>query len=190
MSVKGTDPKPKHFARTSWGSPPGVPEELEQAKNSPKHFQTAERGSEQPKASSEQPKALPKCQNGAPKGSGPGFGSKRVSKLSQKVISIGSCKAPNCQTLWLPKAPGQPSNPKHLQSAKMWLQRAPGQDLAQNGCFPMVPEGHSIGSCKEPKCQTLRLHKAPGQDWLHKAPGQDLAADGCFALIPTSNFNR
>ena len=190
MSVKGTDPKPKHFARTSWGSPPG----FQKSWNKPRTVQNISRQQKQvqnsPKQAQNSPKHFQSAKMGLQRAPGQDLAQNGFSKWSQKAISIGSCKAPNCQTLWLPKAPGQPSNPKHLQSAKMWLQRAPGQDLAQNGCFPMVPEGHSIGSCKEPKCQTLRLHKAPGQDWLHKAPGQDLAADGCFALIPTSNFNR
>ena len=174
--------------------PGGPPRGFQKSWNKPRTVQNISRqqkqGHNSPKQTQNSPKHVQSAKLGLQRAPGQDLAQNGFSKLSQKVISIGSCKAPNCQTLWLPKAPGQPSNPKHLQSATKWLQRAPAQDLAQNGCFPMVPEGHSIGSCKEPNCQTPRLHKAPGQDWLHKAPGQDLAADGCFALIPTSNFNR
>ena len=136
MSVKGTDPKPKHFARTSWGSPPGVPEELEQAKNSPKHFQTAETGSEQPKASSEQPKALPKCQNGAPKGSGPGFGSKRVFQMVPEGNfnrQLQSAKLPNSVA---PKGSGSAQQPKTPSKCHKVAPKGSGPGSGPKWLFP------------------------------------------------------
>ena len=65
--------------------------------------------------------------------------------------------------------PGSP------QSAKIWLQKAPGQDLAENGRFPIVPEGAF-------NCRPGSPHMA--NNWLEKAPGQDLAENGRFPIVP------
>ena len=61
-------------------------------------------------------------------------------------------------------------------AAKIWLRKAPGQDLAQNGCFPMIPEG--IVNCR----QNAKV-------WLLKAPGPALASKGRFPMISEANYN-
>ena len=58
------------------------------------------------------------------------------------------------------------------------LQKAPGQDLAQNGCFPMLPEG---------ACNCRLASDQNPQIWLQKAPGQDLPHNARFPLIPRLN---
>ena len=55
------------------------------------------------------------------------------------------------------------------------LQKAPGQDLAQNGCFPMLPE--SACTCRLASDQNPQI-------WLQKAPGQDLPHNARFPLTP------
>ena len=133
MSVKGTNPKPQGRCSNFLGVPPGFPEELGQVQNSPKRLQTAETSSEQLKTSPGQPKAFPKCQNLAPKGSGPGFGPKRPfaripegnfnrrlkgAKLpksaSKRLLArIWPKKAPNCLNL-LPKGSWPGCGPQRL----------------------------------------------------------------------------
>ena len=68
---------------------------------------------------------------------------------------------------------------KH-QRPKIWLQKAPGQDLAQNGCFPMILDG--TFNCRPASHQSPKI-------WLQKAPGQDLAQNGCFPMIPEGTFH-
>ena len=94
-------------------------------------------------------------------------------------------------------------------------QKALGQGLAQNGCFPMIPEGTFHCQPASRQSPKIWLQKAPGQDvaqngcfpmipegtfhcrpasrqspkiWLQKAPGQDLAQNGCFPMIPEGAF--
>ena len=112
--------------------------------------------------------------------------------------------------------PGRESRSYKLLTLQGSPQKPPGQDLAQNGCFPVIPEG--TFNCRPVGRQTpkIRLQKAPNQDfaqkarfprilegtfncratshqnpktWLQKAPGQDLAQNGCFPMIPEGAFN-
>ena len=79
-----------------------------------------------------------------------------------------------------PKQQSQQSFSHKLRTLQGSPKKAPGQDLAQNGCFPMIPEGTF-------NCQ-LASHQSP-KIWLQKAPGQDLAQNGCFPMIPEGAFN-
>ena len=64
--------------------------------------------------------------------------------------------------------------------AEICFETAPGQELAQNGRFPMIPEGDFNSQ--------PRGRQRP-EICFQKAPGKDLAQKGHFPRVPEGNFN-
>jgi hypothetical protein len=63
---------------------------------------------------------------------------------------------------------------------KICFQKAPGQDLAQDGRFPVIPEG--AFNCRPRGLQMAEI-------CFQTAPGQALAQKGRFPRVPEGNFN-
>ena len=68
------------------------------------------------------------------------------------------------------------SRPRRRQMAEICFQKAPGQDLAKNGCFPMIPEE---------KFNSRPRGRQMAESCFQKAPGQDLAKSGQWHWRPS-----
>ena len=87
-------------------------------------------------------------------------------------------------TQWLHASP--PLSHKRL-SPPGGPRKAPGQDLAQNGCFPMIPEG--IFNCKAPPPDSQNLASKgswPGFGSKGLFPNDSEGIFHCRALPPES----